>query len=432
MNKLKISSNIKKLFGVLLTAIICLTLITACESKDINKTPIVSVDKEEEIELLFFNWYTDADADFIQELKKRVNEKYPYITIKSELVNWDSMHVQLETKMACSDKLDLIDFKGQDVPRYARGGNLIDISKEAFLNNVSEEAKKHIRFDGKDYGLPYTCLYQGIFYNKEIFSNHNLSIPKTYSELIYICEVLKEQGITPFAANFQNLGSVPNTIMQIAMVEVFNKIPNWGDQLYQLRKSFMSSSEYIKVFEHMRDIYSNTFENPFEINHLERDQKFAMGEAVMMCAGTWAIPNIYKTNSQLEYGIFPFPGTEPGARLIFEPNHTFSISSNSEYVKECLNVLDLIANDKELAQYEAEISSTSSLIKGTSSKATSVNKDIQKYVDSGDIVDVTQGNTQIQWDYQQKMASYAIEWFLDEKTLDEALLATDQYKNKVK
>ena len=54
--------------------------------------------------------------------------------------------------------------------------------------------------DGHVYGVPYQNLtLVGVYYNKSIFDKYGFEEPKTIQELEHICEVLKADGIIPFA-----------------------------------------------------------------------------------------------------------------------------------------------------------------------------------------------------------------------------------------
>ena len=55
----------------------------------------------------------------------------------------------------------------------------------------------------------------------------------------------------------------------------------------------------------------------------EATNRFAKGQAAMFVTGTWINRNL-KEFPGFDYGIFPFPGKKAGARLIFEPNHTWA------------------------------------------------------------------------------------------------------------
>ena len=40
--------------------------------------------------------------------------------------------------------------------------------------------------------MPYSQNFMGVFYNVDIFKEHNLDIPKTWDEFMALCQKLEE------------------------------------------------------------------------------------------------------------------------------------------------------------------------------------------------------------------------------------------------
>jgi raffinose/stachyose/melibiose transport system substrate-binding protein len=418
-----------------------LSLLAGCGGqKQSGETTKATEEKKEEpkkqaepVTIKFFNWYNNEGVPYADKLVELVKEKMPNVTLELEMVNWDTMHPTLQTRIAANEVPDLIDFKGQDIPKYAKAGHLMELTGKPFMQDLPKAATEAIKVEGKDYGIPYTALYQGVLYNKKIFAENSIEIPKTYDELMQIAEKLQSKGITPFATHFKDNWNIGNITMQFAMSEVFNKNPRWGYDLYEGKVSFAESPEYRAVFEHVKDVYKYTFKDTYSIELTKSDELFAKGKAAMNITGTWSITNIEAVNPELDYGIFPFPGKDPGAKLIFEPDHTFAASAKTKHPEEVLKVLELVATDKKLAQFCIDNLKTHSLLKDVMPSTKSpVLKDIDNYKNNNQIVDVSIGNTQILWPYQEEYSRYITEWLFGKKTLDEALKAADAYKDKVK
>jgi len=54
--------------------------------------------------------------------------------------------------------------------------------------------------DGKVYGVPLEMSTFQVYYNKDIFTKHNLQPPTSWDQMINDAKQLKADGITPFAA----------------------------------------------------------------------------------------------------------------------------------------------------------------------------------------------------------------------------------------
>ena len=55
-------------------------------------------------------------------------------------------------------------------------------------------------FDGKIYGIPDLVAYWVVFYNKKVFKDQGLDVPKTWADVEAMAAKLKGAGITPFGA----------------------------------------------------------------------------------------------------------------------------------------------------------------------------------------------------------------------------------------
>ena len=55
-------------------------------------------------------------------------------------------------------------------------------------------------FDGKIYGIPDLVAYWVVFYNKKVFKDQGIEVPKTWADVEAAAAKLKAAGITPFGA----------------------------------------------------------------------------------------------------------------------------------------------------------------------------------------------------------------------------------------
>ena len=69
----------------------------------------------------------------------------------------------------------------------------MDLAGEPFLDNINKEVLNDSSFtdgDGHVWALPIDGSCEGIFYNKDIFNQLDLTPPTTLSELDHVIEVL--------------------------------------------------------------------------------------------------------------------------------------------------------------------------------------------------------------------------------------------------
>ena len=378
--------------------------------------------------LQFFSWYATETDTYEDTFLAMVENSGKNINVEIEPVVWDQMHSLLQARIAVNTMPDLLDFKGQDIKTYGSEGQLMDLTGQAWLESVPASARENLKVDGKELSLPYSALFQGVFYNREIFAKYNISIPKTYAELMQAAAKLKAAGVTPFAAHFMDTWNVGNITMQFAMAEVFNTNPTWGDDLFAGKTTFQDTPGYRRVFEHVKDIMDYSWSDVFSVDFSTATARFGMGEAAMFVSGTWSNRN-FREFPELDYGIFPFPGEKAGARLIFEPNHTWAVAANTAEPEAALAVMKMVAENKELAAILVDEAGAYSLLNGVmSSQPYPCDTDIDMYKANDSIIDVSIGNNQIKWAYQEEYSRYIIEWLLGNKTLDEALAEATEFR----
>lgn len=82
-----------------------------------------------------------------------------------------------------------------------REGYLADLSDLKSVQYLTQEALSQCTVDGKVISVPMTMLCYGLFVNQDLLDKYGLELPKTKQEFLRCCEVLKENGIMPMAAN---------------------------------------------------------------------------------------------------------------------------------------------------------------------------------------------------------------------------------------
>ena len=96
--------------------------------------------------------------------------------------------------------------EGSEAAEYSEAGVLMDMTEFLDENPDIKTAlggmDAAFKDDNGQYGLPYQCNVQGIFYNKELFDKAKAAYPTdatTYDEFIEIIKKLKDSGVTPLA-----------------------------------------------------------------------------------------------------------------------------------------------------------------------------------------------------------------------------------------
>ena len=389
----------------------------------------------EEITLRVLAGQSTTDAGIEDMIDEALAKKYPEIKLEWECVDWGNdfqpkMQVYMQSGLP-----DIMIGKAQDVSTYGSLGLLADLTAQPYMENILDAAKEGVTLDGKVLGMTFNCLYQGVYYSREIFNKLGLSVPKTHEELAAVIETLKANGITPFASHMVDTWSIGNVTMQFAVNDVFNKNAVWGDDFRAGKVSFETSPEYKTAYEYNKLIYDNTWtDETFSLEQTACDAKMVMGEAAMKVSGSWSIQNFLGIDESYDFGIFPFPNQTGDAKLLFEPNITFMGSAKSEYQDAINKVFEVIATDKDLQVAIFDHTMTAPMVKDVAPTfANPSQSDIDAYAAAGMIQDVNLGNNQLVWGgFQEENAKDIAEYLQGKVTIEEVLKASDARRENSK
>jgi raffinose/stachyose/melibiose transport system substrate-binding protein len=369
-----------------------------------------------------------TDAGIEDMIDKAMAVKYPNITLQWETVDWGKDFQPKMQQYIQSGLPDIMVGKAQDIATYGSMGKLADLTGKPYLTRVLDAAIPGVTIKGKTYGLVYNAFCQGVYYNRKLFNDNGIKVPTTLTELQTVINKFKALGITPFATHFVDTWSIGNITMQFAINDVFNKTPDWGDQLRAGKASFAKSAAYRNVYGYNKLIYDNTWKGEtFSLAQTDCDARLVQGKAAMKVSGSWSIQNFLNVDPDFDFGVFPFPNQTGDAKLIFEPNMTWMKSATTKNSDAVDAVFDVITSDKALALEIYNFTKTASMLKGVSPTFKNPSqKDIDKYAAAGMMIDANIGNNQLKWGgFQEENAKDIAMWLQGKASLDDALSASD-------
>ncbi len=390
-----------------------------------EEAPAAAADGEA-VTLTVLAGQSTTDAGIEEMIDEALAKTYPNITLEWECVDWGNDFQPKMQQYMQSGLPDIMIGKAQDVATYAPQGILGEIDA-AYLDRGLEAARQNVTIDGKTYGLVYNALYQGVYYNKDMFAENGWSVPKTQEELQAIIDDCNAKGIKPFASHMVDTWSIGNVTMQFAMNDVFNNDPTWGDKFRAGEVTFADDQMMQTAYQYNKLIYDNTYPETFSTEQTDCDAKMVMGEAAMKVSGSWSIQNFLDIDENFNFGIFPFPNQTGDSKLIFEPNITIMTSAESEHQDAINCVLDVLTSDKELAVEIYDYTKTAPMLKDvTPTFANPSQADIDEYAANNMIVDVTLGNNQLVWGgFQEENAKDIAAWLQGDISFEDCLAASD-------
>jgi len=110
----------------------------------------------------------------------------------------------VKTKLATGEMEDLFAYNsGSLMAALDPAQNMVPLTSEPFMANVDDSFKTAVTSGSDVYGLPFgQAMGGGILYNKKVFADLGLQVPKTWAEFMANNEKIKAAGIDPVIQSY--------------------------------------------------------------------------------------------------------------------------------------------------------------------------------------------------------------------------------------
>ncbi len=169
--------------------------------------------------------------------------------------------------------------------------------------------------DGKCYTMPFIFITSGFFYNKTLFKELNLTVPKTWDEFLTVCDAIEASGIPALAAD-GNI-SFYNSYYFITLCQRIMGGGSFYAAAMDKTGATWDKPEYLQAAEMVSELSAagrNYFQEGYAGSAYPAAQSdWAMGGAGMIYCGTWIpLETSSLTDANFEFGFFPCPSVEGG------------------------------------------------------------------------------------------------------------------------
>ena len=318
-----------KKYAALLTALIMmLTVLAACGSgaspnKDASKAPPAG-----NVTLKIIHWINEPVNKYYEEFNKEFTERYPNITVDYQVVPSDATYDQLQATRISASDTDILAIKSGFAPipqDWAAGaqdplwkqwidtGLIADLSGEDWVKNYNAtDVANSTTYNGKVYGINMgKVAFTGLYYNKQIFADHNLKVPTTWDEFKQVVETLKAAGIAPLGFAGKDVWPF-NLAVQGLSATVIKDQSEFIKGLWTGGAKF-TDPQAVEVLEKAQYLLQNAIDGVTGIDYGSLPGLFASGKVAMVADGTWNAPTIKSLDGGFDFGYFPIPGSNDAA-----------------------------------------------------------------------------------------------------------------------
>lgn len=327
----------KKIIALLCAITLIVSVFTGCGKNAANSNADGA-----EINIRFSFWEPSTGKEMETALRKIVEsyeKDHPNVHI--ELVSQASSGYQdwIKTQMSVDDLPEIqLNYASTLISQY-NAGALVNIGKyleqenpyskkiwkETFVDGTLDSAHEYRMLN--EVNIPLFQTGVAMFYNKDLYKELKLKVPKNWNEFIANCEVIDKAGIMPNAFMGQKKDAIRWVSREIAGGACLEK---WlADEKLNLNgDSYFSKNEVIKAIdtgvfdistnkEYQEDFerylkfveeYAKYSPNASGLDEASAKTLFLSGKAVHLNTGSWDIVGLMKNDEiNFEVGVFPFP-----------------------------------------------------------------------------------------------------------------------------
>ena len=205
--------------------------------------------------------------------------------------------------------------------QFIKAGKLQDLSKvledSGAADTILPAAKSTIQAlygDKGLYALPTEYNIEGFWYNKKIFSDNGIEVPKTWTELVAASAKLKAAGVQPISSD----GKEGWPLTRLVGNYIFRDLGRDALQQVADGKAKLTDPQYVKAADAVAELgKAGAFGKAVgSIDYNTMINLFLTGKAAMMYNGSWTLANFHdaKQNKigEANIGYMAFPAVEGG------------------------------------------------------------------------------------------------------------------------
>jgi raffinose/stachyose/melibiose transport system substrate-binding protein len=232
-----------------------------------------------------------------------------------------------------------------------KAGKVVDVAKEfAKLGVLKDLTPASVAIlkkidGGKVLALPFEFNIEGVWYNKKIFADNGIAVPKTWDQLVAAAAKLKAAGIQPFAAS----GIQGWPITRLIGNYLFSKLGANALEQVAAGKAKLTDPQYVAAAQAVADLGAKGYfgDGVTSLDYTPAEQLFLQGKAAMFYMGSWILGELNDPKQNqiglANVGMFPFPtvagGKGPATIVPMNAGQTTSIfpkkldAANEQWLK---------------------------------------------------------------------------------------------------
>jgi raffinose/stachyose/melibiose transport system substrate-binding protein len=295
----------------------------------------------------------------------------------------------VKTKLATGEMEDVFWYNsGSLMQALSPEKNLVDLTGDAAVANADESFLPTVTQNGKVYGVPWgTAMGGGILYNKDVYTELGLDIPRTWDEFTANNEKIKDAGITPVLGSFGDTWTSQLFVLG-DFCNVVAAEPTFAEDYTANKAKYATTPAALRGFEKSAAPQDEGWLND-SAGSLKFDQGMKLlvsGRAAQYPLLSFPVGNLSAEDAE-KIGFFGIPGDDASKTCAtIWPGNGQYIPKTSENVEAAKKFVAFVASPEGSDAYSTAVPPTGPyLVKGSRlpDNAPPVADDIQEYITNG-------------------------------------------------
>jgi raffinose/stachyose/melibiose transport system substrate-binding protein len=299
-------------------------------------------------------WIKDPELELAKKFEAETG-----IHVDYQIIPADQYFNVLKTKLNAGEATDI--FGGQSGKtdlkiQYDVENNALDLTNEEWVSRMDPNAKDQVSLNGKVYGAEIWDIiasnYFIMVYNKKIFADNGIAVPKTYAEFVAACEKIKAAGIVPI---YEPVADGWHHVLWFPMVgpryEELN--PGLAQQLNENKTTFAANDTLKTAMTQLNELYQKGYfgDNALSDTYADANKQLASGKyamAVTTLTAPISIEKDYPPAKATDFGFFPIPLVDNQLAPAHPAGPSKFIYKKSQHVEEARQYLEYLMKPENL------------------------------------------------------------------------------------
>ncbi|GFI48492.1 hypothetical protein IMSAGC019_03827 [Lachnospiraceae bacterium] len=360
MNK-NMKNNIVKFTAVSLVGMAMFVMAACGEKRSEGQNMIVLEEGEERTVNLFSpmektepgvdNVARSASDKTVIMAEEKLGLKVEYITYTAE-DHLDKTYDDVALERAKNNMDDIYLLNPDVIQALAEEGKLMDLSGLESAKNLRDVVRTANVVDGKLVAIPQEVVAYGLFINKDMFDEYQLTLPETPEEFLECCRVFKENGIeTPIGANRWWLETF---VLAQAYADLYNG-GNTEAEIAALNSGESKYSDYMRPgFEFLQELIDCGYidaEKAYVSEAIEGEGEDFLAQKTPIVMAYWGAANTDTAYGKTDFEmlVIGFPSSRGQMPVI--PMTGFAVGAEAEHAEDAMAALDVMVSDEALQVY---------------------------------------------------------------------------------